>query len=132
MFKKITKNFKQHLEYIYAEKNSYPHLDNDLGSKILKNFLNKKMDEPWMFYCHLVDLKDPTIWAKNFDDERFGESVYDRNLSALDTWIGKFLKSIDLTNTLFVITTDHGEYVTSSSNNLEKSIRKISNVGKKF
>ena len=132
MFKKITKDFKQNLEYIYAEKNSYPHLDNDLGSKILKNFLNKKMDEPWMFYCHLVDLKDPTIWAKNFDDERFGESVYDRNLSALDTWIGKFLKSIDLTNTLFVITTDHGEYVTSSSNNLEKSIRKISNVGKKF
>ena len=39
MFKKITKDFKQNLEYIYAEKNSYPHLDNDLGSKILKNFL---------------------------------------------------------------------------------------------
>jgi len=132
MFKKITKNFKRHLEYIYAKKNSYPHLDNELGSKILKNFLNKKMDEPWMFYCHLVDLKDPTIWAKDFDDKRFGKTIYDRNLSALDTWIGKFLESIDLTNTLFVITTDHGEYVTSSSDNLEKSIRKISNVGKKF
>ena len=132
MFKKITKNFKQHLEYIYAKKNSYPHLDNELGSKILKNFLNKKMDEPWMFYCHLMDLKDPTIWAKDFEDKKFGESIYDRNLSALDTWIGKFLESIDLTNTLFVITTDHGDYVTSSTDNLEKSIRKISNVGKKF
>ena len=132
MLKKITKNFKHNLEYVYSGANSYPHLDNDLGSKILKNFLNKKMDEPWMFYCHLVDLKDPTIWAKDFDDKRFGKTIYDRNLSALDTWIGKFLESIDLTNTLFVITTDHGEYVTSSSDNLEKSIRKISNVGKKF
>ena len=131
-FKKITKNFKQNLEYIYVEKNSYPHLDNGLGSKILKDILNKKMDEPWMFYCHLMDLKDPTVWTKDFDDKRFGETVYDRNLSALDTWIGKFLESIDLTNTLFVITTDHGEYVTSSFNNLEKSIRKVSEVGKKF
>ena len=55
------------------------------------------MDEPWMFYCHLVDLKDPTIWAKDFEDKKFGESIYDRNLSALDIWIGKFLESIDLT-----------------------------------
>ena len=90
------------------------------------------MDEPWVFYCHLMDLKDPTVSTKNFDDKRFGKAAYDKNLSALDVWIGKFLECIDLTNTLFVITADHGEYVTSSSNNLEKSIRKISNVGKKF
>ena len=132
MFKKITKNFKQNLEYIYGGTNSYPHLDNDLGSKILKNFLNKKMDEPWMFYCHLMDLKDPTVSTKNFDDKKFGKTAYDKNLSVLDTWIGKFLEYIDLTNTLFVITTDHGEYVTSTSSRLEKSIRKISEGGKKF
>ena len=132
MLKKITKNFKHNLEYVYSGANSYPHLDNDLGSKILKNFLNKKMDEPWMFYCHLMDLKDPTVSTKNFDDKKFGKTAYDKNLSALDTWIGKFLEYIDLTNTLFVITTDHGEYVTSTSSRLEKSIRKISEGGKKF
>ena len=132
MLKKITKNFKYNLEYVYSGANSYPHLDNDLGSKILKNFLNKKMDEPWMFYCHLMDLKDPTVSTKNFDDKKFGKTAYDKNLSALDTWIGKFLEYIDLTNTLFVITTDHGEYVTSTSSRLEKSIRKTSEGGKKF
>ena len=132
MLKKITKNFKHNLEYVYSGANSYPHLDNDLGSKILKNFLNKKMDEPWMFYCHLMDLKDPTVSTKNFDDKKFGKTAYDKNLSALDTWIGKFLEYIDLTNTLFVITTDHGEYVTSTSSRLEKSIRKTSEGGKKF
>ena len=132
MLKKITKNFKHNLEYVYSGANSYPHLDNDLGSKILKNFLNKKMDEPWMFYCHLMDLKDPTVSTKNFDDKKFGKTAYDKNLSVLDTWIGKFLEYIDLTNTLFVITTDHGEYVTSTSSRLEKSIRKISEGGKKF
>ena len=132
MLKKITKNFKHNLEYVYSGANSYPHLDNDLGSKILKNFLNKKMDEPWMFYCHLMDLKDPTVSTKNFDDKKFGKTAYDKNLSVLDTWIGKFLEYIDLTNTLFVITTDHGEYVTSTSSRLEKSIRKTSEGGKKF
>jgi arylsulfatase A-like enzyme len=132
MLKKITKNFKHNLEYVYSGANSYPHLDNDLGPKILKNFLNKKMDEPWMFYCHLMDLKDPTVSTKNFDDKKFGKTAYDKNLSVLDTWIGKFLEYIDLTNTLFVITTDHGEYVRSTSSRLEKSIRKISEGGKKF
>ena len=132
MLKKITKNFKHNLEYIYGGTNSYPYLDDDLGSKILKNFLNKKMDEPWVFYCHLMDLKDPTVSTKNFDDKRFGKAAYDKNLSALDVWIGKFLECIDLTNTLFVITADHGEYIRPTSNNLEESIRKASEMGKKF
>ena len=36
-----------------------------------------------------------------------------------------------LTNTLFIITTDHGEYVLPQSNDIEKSIRKVSGIGKK-
>ena len=100
-------------------------MDNDIGDEIVNDFLNKKMNEPWMFYSHLMDLKDPTVWAKEYDDIKFGKTVYDRNLSALDKWIGKFLEKIDLTNTLFIITTDHGEYVLPQSNDIEKSIRKV-------
>ena len=38
MFKKITKNFTDNFEYEYGGTNSYPHLDNKLGSQILKQF----------------------------------------------------------------------------------------------
>ena len=40
-------------------------------------------------------------------------------VSAIDFWIGKFLKTIDLTNTLVVITADHGEYIRSLKINNE-------------
>ena len=131
IFQKITKNFKENIEYVYGRTTTYPHLDNELGDKIIENFLNEKMDEPWLFYSHLLDLKDPTVWSKKYDDIKFGETTYDRNLSALDLWIGKFLENINLKNTLFVITADHGEYVIPESNNLEKSIRKVSELGKR-
>ena len=32
-------------------------------------------------------------------------------VSALDTWIGKFLERIDLDNTLIILTSDHGEFI---------------------
>ena len=131
MFKKFTKNFTDNLEYEYGGVNSYPHLDNELGSKIFKRFFENHMAEPWFFYCHLMDLKDPEVLSKEFDNEKFGNTTYDRNISALDIWIGKFLKQLDLTNTLFVITTDHGEYVPNNTNNIEQSMRKVSNVAKK-
>tara|TARA_Y100000741_G_scaffold308097_1_gene251082 strand:+ start:2859 stop:4184 length:1326 start_codon:yes stop_codon:yes gene_type:complete len=131
IFEKITENFDRNSRFIYGGTTTYPHLDNDIGDEIVNDFLNKKMNEPWMFYSHLMDLKDPTVWAKEYDDIKFGKTVYDRNLSALDKWIGKFLEKIDLTNTLFIITTDHGEYVLPQSNDIEKSIRKVSGIGKK-
>ena len=131
IFKKITKNFDENMEYIYGGTTTYPHLDNELGNKILEKFLNKNQNEPWMFFSHLLDLKDPVVWSKQFDDEKFGETAYDRNLSALDVWIGKFLEKIDLKNTLFVITADHGEYIIPELNDLEKSVRRVSEFGKK-
>ena len=131
IFEKITENFKNNMKYIYGGTTTYPHLDNKIGDSIIENFLNQKMNEPWLFYSHLMDLKDPTVWSKKHDDIKFGETVYDRNLSALDVWIGKFLENINLENTLFVITTDHGEYIIPKSNDLEKSIRRVSNLGKR-
>ena len=32
-------------------------------------------------------------------------------LSSIDSWIGKFYENLDLKNTLFVITSDHGAYI---------------------
>lgn len=127
----ITKNFKKNIPYVYGGTNVYPHLDDQLGNDILEQFQNNTMTEPWLFFCHLMDLKDPVVWSSEYDDPKFGETVFERNLSSLDKWIGKFLENIDLKKTIFVITADHGEYLLPTVKNLESSIRKFSSLGKK-
>jgi arylsulfatase A-like enzyme len=58
-------------------------------------------------------LHQPIIVPKNYDDAQFGETSYERMVSAIDSWIGILLKKINLDNTLIVLTSDHGEYVRS-------------------
>lgn len=128
---KITKNFKKNIVCIYGATNVYPHLDDQLGNDILEQFQKNSMNEPWLFFCHLLDLKDPVVWSSEYNDPKFGETVFERNLSSLDKWIGKFLENIDLKKTLFVITADHGEYILPNPKNLESTIRKFSSLGKK-
>jgi len=131
ILQKITKNFKKNISYIYGGTNVYPHLDDQLGNDILEQFQNNSMNEPWLFFCHLMDLKDPVVWSSEYDDPKFGETIFERNLSSLDKWIGKILENIDLKKTIFVITSDHGGYIFPKKRNLENSIRKFSSLGKK-
>jgi len=83
-----------------------------LGEKII-NKLDSMPENPWFFYIHINDLHQPILVPKSFNDEKFGETDYEKMLSAIDFWIGKFLKQIDLTKTLVILTADHGEYIRS-------------------
>ena len=83
-----------------------------LGDKILKKFDNK-LQESWFFFIHLLDLHLPIFIPKKFDKDSFGDNPFDKMLSALDSWIGKLLKKINLQNTIIVITSDHGEFIPS-------------------
>ena len=69
------------------------------------------MDKPWFYFIHLMDLRPPYYLPPEFDKEEFGYTGYDRMLSYIDTWIGKFLEKIDLEKTIFVLTSDHGDYI---------------------
>lgn len=89
-----------------------------LGEKILKKFDNLSQD-PWIFFIHLLDLHLPLFIPKQFSTDYFGDNPYDQMLSALDSWIGKLLKKINLENTIIVITADHGEFVPSINLNGE-------------
>ncbi len=53
----------------------------------------------------------PIIVPKNFSAEKFGKSKYEKMVSAIDYWIGKIIKNIDLENTLIILTADHGDYI---------------------
>ena len=87
-------------------------LSSGLGKRILDQ-LDSKLPEPWFFYAHNSDLHFPVDVVKEFDNEKFGMSKYERMISSIDSWIGKFVEKIDLQKTLFIITADHATFVPS-------------------
>ena len=92
-------------------------LFNGLGEKILEQLNQKEMTEPWFYLVHLMDSHKPIYYPDSFDSNEFGIDEYDRMISFVDTWIGKFLEQIDTKNTLVIITADHGDYVRAITNN---------------
>ena len=82
-----------------------------LGDEILQKFDSDHLKSPWFFYIHLFDLHTPIVLPMEFEDSKFGNTSYEKMMSAIDDWIGKVLKKIDLTNTIVVLTADHGEYI---------------------
>ena len=103
----LTDNFEKKDTHYY----NYESIFSGLGEKIIESFKSKKMKEPWFFYLHINDLHQPIIVPKEFDKKKFGISKYERMISAIDNWIGKIIKNIDLRNTLIILTSDHGDYV---------------------
>ena len=87
-------------------------LDTGLGDNILTK-LEASKKEPWFFLAHIMDLHFPIVVPKNFDDQKFGTSYYEKAVSALDVWVGKFFNKINLDDTLFLIISDHGSYIKS-------------------
>ena len=87
-------------------------LSEGLGEKIIEK-LKSKLNEPWCFYIHLNDLHFPIKVSEKFSDNKFGDSNFEKQLSAIDSWIGKIYENINLKNTLFIITSDHGTFIPS-------------------
>ena len=85
-------------------------LENQLGDQIISNLSSKNMQEPWIYYIHLLDLIRPIISHGKFNSKEFGVDQYDQVVSTIDYWLGKILEKIDLNQTLFLITADHGNY----------------------
>ena len=112
------------------------------GEIILKK-LEGNMKEPWCFLVHVTNMHFPVKKPKGFEDEKFGSNNYEKQVSAIDAWIGKVLKKTDLEKTLVVITGDHGSYIKSLKNksleidfqdnpNLQNNIAKVSRRFPKF
>ena len=107
-FQKITKSFHNNEYYTYDKREDWVQLVG-FGDQIVEKL--EQMDKPWFYFIHLMDLHAPFYLPEEFDKEEFGETVYDRMLSYIDTWIGKFLQKIDLEKTIFVLSSDHGDYI---------------------
>ena len=116
-FQKTTKNFDKNEHYVYDKREDWTQLVG-FGDQILEKL--EQMDKPWFYFIHLMDLRPPYYLPPEFDKEEFGYTGYDRMLSYIDTWIGKFLEKIDLEKTIFVLSSDHGDYISVLNEDLNE------------
>ena len=90
---------------------SYLGLWEGIGELILSRLADGNMQSPWIYYTHIMDLHTLKPLPEEFNIEKYGKTEYDRRISLIDNWLGKFLKKIDLSKTLVILTADHGEFV---------------------
>lgn len=114
-FHHLTQNFHEK-DTFYAASRVQDDLFSKVGQQIINRLNSKSMQEPWLYYIHLVDLHDEIIVPKNFENEKYGQTKYDQMVSVIDYWLGKILEKIDLQKTLVVITADHGEFIRAVEN----------------
>jgi|APSaa5957512535_1039671.scaffolds.fasta_scaffold01295_14 arylsulfatase A-like enzyme len=103
-------------------------LNDGLGEKVIEK-LKSELSEPWCFYIHANDLHFPIKVPKKFSDNKYGDSNFEKQLSGIDSWIGKIFKNINIKNTLFIITSDHGTFIPSIT--IENEIINFEIEGKK-
>ncbi len=104
---------------------SFSNLYNGVGEQILNNLNSKNLEEPWLYYLHLMDLHGTETSfvsepPSEFIDKKFGSNRYDQMISAMDVWLGKIIKKINLDNTLIILTADHGADAASWTPEMEK------------
>lgn len=121
-FLKLTANFTEKDAYVYDKRESWVQLVGGIGDSIV-NRLKNKPNESWMYFIHLMDLHAPFYLPPEFDLEKYGKTRYDRMVSAIDFWIGKFLQEIDLEKTIVVLSADHGDYIPVIDDNPKKQTK---------
>ena len=108
------------------------------GDKIIDRLSSKKMKEPWFYFTHIMDLHVTKPIPHEFFNESIGDDNFDKRLSIIDIWIGKILEHIDMTKTLVVLSSDHGEfdpeldYELGDVSSLQKTFRGIKSISPKF
>ena len=103
-----------------------------LTKKIIEKITSNSLKEPWFFYIHPMDVHVPCEVPDEFKKLSLKER-YNLNISSIDSLIGQIIEQIDLSNTIVILTSDHGEYIDpfdtykgiqDNSNTLVKSIKK--------
>ena len=90
-------------------------LPTGLAKRIIQLLESKEKQEPYFCYFHILDLHPlregrKPIGIEDFDNEKFGSSLYARTVSSIDFWLGKIFEHIDKNNVI-ILTADHGERI---------------------
>ena len=116
-------SFNSLRECFENENNNYDWIEPNIPSETLPTGLAKKIIQlleskkqgPCFYYFHILDLHPlregrKPIGIENFDNEKFGLSLYERTVSSIDFWLGKILEHVDM-NDIIILTADHGERI---------------------
>ena len=128
-------NFENNIKAFKGTPPEIEHFDEGTGEKILNLFESDKMKEPWFCYLHPLDLHDPLRVPKEFEDEKYGDSKYEKVVSSIDNWIRKIVEKVNLENTLVIITADHGAIIPEGGlefSDFEPEFKTELKVGKKI
>lgn len=118
------------IHYPFENKELWKPLNDGLGNQLIEFFNKDEFKNPWFMYIHLMDIRPPFLVPNGFETEKFGKTKYDQLVSSIDYWIGKIIERINFDNTLLIITSDHGEYIPVTGENIseipkiQKAIRK--------
>ena len=90
-------------------------LPTGLAKRIIQLLESKEKQEPYFCYFHILDLHPlregrKPIGIEDFDNEKFGSSLFERTVSSIDFWLGKIFEHID-NNNVIILTADHGERI---------------------
>ncbi|MEC7712374.1 MAG: sulfatase-like hydrolase/transferase, partial [Thermoproteota archaeon] len=90
-------------------------LPTGLAKRIIQLLESKEKQEPYFCYFHILDLHPlregrKPIGIEDFDNEKFGSSLFERTVSSIDFWLGKIFEHIDK-NDVIILTSDHGERI---------------------
>ena len=114
-FKPITDLFENE-EKTYRVLNNFESLDSGLTNKILKMLKLINHKRPSFFYIHLMDLH-PDKQGKYLNElnempiDIINSSNYVETVSGIDPHLGKIFDVLDLSNTILVLTADHGDRI---------------------
>ena len=98
----------------------FKNLSDGLGNQVIGSL--KNMKEPWFFFVHPHDLHQPIIVTKEFNNKKYGSNNYEKQISAVDFWLGKIFEKVNFTNTLVILSADHGSFVKTPIKNTKLSI----------
>ena len=85
------------------------HLWSDWWDTFIERFTDGSLKEPWFYYVHVWDTHGPHVVPPKYRHVRYGETSYDRAVSALDEKLGEILRRNE--NNVVILTADHGTMV---------------------
>jgi arylsulfatase A-like enzyme len=94
----------------YHFRNQAEYFFSDWGDNLLRRMQSGAFEPPYFLMVHFWEVHVPRQVPPEFEAPEYGETAYDRSVSALDAYIGKLVDSAGQ-DTAMILTGDHGECV---------------------
>ena len=133
-FKILSEKFDDSIIYEYSDRDQYSKNKEKRFRQLKQIIESQNTSGPCLNCIHLMDLKYPYTIPDEFNNNNFGKDRQDRRLSYLDKILGDLFQSIDIENSIVILSSDHGDYLPVTGHNLDEipTIQNFMRKGKKI